>query len=497
MKKLKFILLIGFVLFFSQSKFAQTNYSFSHPLSKSLLISLEGGSNYSFTDYESTDLGLSFGGSLEYYFPSESRNVFGLNLNASKQYIKGNTNNLGLKIPADIFDTETSNIGLDFIYSYAINSNILPYASIGASYMMFGFDSENIPSSFLDIRNGGEKNSLLYKLGAGLKYKINDIFDINFGLGYNIVQNDNIDAINYGDYEDFYLSGHLGVSFRIWNEKDTDKDGITDDIDECIYEAEDFDGYQDEDGCPDDDNDGDGIFDRADNCPNKAEDFDGYQDDDGCPDPDNDGDGILDVEDGCPNLKEDIDNFEDEDGCPDIDNDGDGILDVDDKCVNEHENFNGYLDDDGCPDTLPEPVIKEITPKVEVPKPRPKPPKPKKPVSNAPSELLILSETTFASNSSSIKSSANSELNRIVEELKKYPNTSWRIEGHIDKQNSRGEATRITKSQADAILSYFISKGLSAANFQTIGFGDTNPIASNSSVYGKMKNRRIVIKKLD
>ena len=39
-----------------------------------------------------------------------------------------------------------------------------------------------------------------------------------------------------------------------------------------------------EDGCPDLDNDQDGIQDHVDKCPNEAEDFDGDQDEDGCPD---------------------------------------------------------------------------------------------------------------------------------------------------------------------------------------------------------------------
>ena len=56
---------------------------------------------------------------------------------------------------------------------------------------------------------------------------------------------------------------------------------------------------------------------------------------------------------------------------------------------------------------------------------------------------------------------------------------------------------RLTKSQADAILGYFISKGLPATNFQSAGFGDSTPISSNSSVYGRMKNRRIIIKKIN
>jgi len=46
--------------------------------------------------------------------------------------------------------------------------------------------------------------------------------------------------------------------------------------------------------------DGDGVLDSVDRCPRVAEDRDGFQDDDGCPDPDNDGDGVLDPLDRCP-----------------------------------------------------------------------------------------------------------------------------------------------------------------------------------------------------
>ena|GEM_PF-5784673 len=98
------------------------------------------------------------------------------------------------------------------------------------------------------------------------------------------------------------------------------------------------------------DTDGDGIADRLDKCPNEAEDRDGFQDDDGCPDPDNDGDGIADAVDKCPNDAEDKDGFQDDDGCPDPDNDGDGIADAVDKCPNEPETVNGIDDQDGCPD---------------------------------------------------------------------------------------------------------------------------------------------------
>jgi OOP family OmpA-OmpF porin len=50
------------------------------------------------------------------------------------------------------------------------------------------------------------------------------------------------------------------------------------------------------------DSDGDGVQDKDDRCPNEAEDVDGFEDEDGCPDPDNDHDGIPDEEDECPEL---------------------------------------------------------------------------------------------------------------------------------------------------------------------------------------------------
>ena len=131
---------------------------------------------------------------------------------------------------------------------------------------------------------------------------------------------------------------------------DRDGDGILDRDDNCPDVAEDKDGFQDEDGCPDPDNDGDGILDSKDKCRDATEDFDGFKDEDGCPDLDDDADGVPDADDRCRNEPEDRDGFQDEDGCPDPDNDGDGIPDVKDKCPNGPEDKDGFRDEDGCPD---------------------------------------------------------------------------------------------------------------------------------------------------
>lgn len=136
---------------------------------------------------------------------------------------------------------------------------------------------------------------------------------------------------------------------------DEDGDGIDDRVDKCPLAAEDKDGFEDQDGCPELDNDQDGIADSADQCPLLGEDKDGFEDGDGCPELDNDRDGVLDADDKCINDPEDFDGFEDADGCPDPDNDQDGIADVDDLCPLSPENKNGFEDQDGCPDVLPAP----------------------------------------------------------------------------------------------------------------------------------------------
>ncbi len=220
-------------------------------------------------------------------------------------------------------------------------------------------------------------------VSAGMRWGVVEGYALSLSYIVNVARDDLTT-----DWDPAYpdLQYALAISHQFgFGGKDTDADGIIDRHDHCVQAAEDIDGFQDEDGCPDCDNDGDGIADpldgdpdspedidgfededgipdwdndgdgindEFDECPDEAEDYDGHYDDDGCPDDflDRDGDGVEDQLDGCPDEPEDMDGFEDEDGCPELDNDLDGIDDVDDKCPDEAENYDGHEDDDGCPD---------------------------------------------------------------------------------------------------------------------------------------------------
>ncbi|HUH04193.1 MAG TPA: OmpA family protein [Kofleriaceae bacterium] len=245
---------------------------------------------------------------------------------------------------------------------------------------------------------------------------------------------------------------------------DTDGDGLYDDEDECPDEAEDMDGFQDEDGCPDPDNDGDGIPDANDKCPDEAESMNGIDDTDGCPEVDTDGDGILGSRDACPDQPEDMDGFQDEDGCPDDDNDGDGVSDANDKCPTELETMNGYEDDDGCPDTVPKAVAKFTG---------------------------TVKGINFKTGSAIILASSNSTLNKVAAVMNEFSTVRFEIQGHADDKGSHEDNLTLSQERAEAVVAYLTGKGIDAARLRAKGYGETQPIADNTTKKGKAENRRV------
>jgi OmpA-OmpF porin, OOP family len=250
---------------------------------------------------------------------------------------------------------------------------------------------------------------------------------------------------------------------------DNDRDGILDEDDDCPNEPEDKDGVEDHDGCPErdqNDRDGDGILDDVDKCPDDPEDFDDFEDEDGCPDPDNDKDGILDVDDLCPNDPEDKDGFQDEDGCPDPDNDKDRILDADDACPNEPETYNGFEDQDGCPDRGR--VVVTDT------------------------KIEILDKIFFEYNKDIIKSESFPILDAIVATLQGNPDIARiEIQGHTDSRGSDSYNLDLSDRRAAAVRRYMVNAGVNAKRLESHGYGETQPLDKRNNEEAWAKNRRV------
>jgi len=249
---------------------------------------------------------------------------------------------------------------------------------------------------------------------------------------------------------------------------DKDGDGYTDDVDGCPDKPENYNGFEDHNGCPDDpDTDGDGLADSLDNCVLLAEDKDGYLDADGCPDLDNDLDGILDSKEArpeCVDQPEDPDGYEDEDGCPDLDNDSDKVADLQDQC----------------------PMVPGV-------KTGPKPGCPKKPalVVVTAKEIKITQQIHFRSGKSVIRTMSYKVLDAVADVLKSNPKIRLEVQGHTDNVGTPSYNKRLSQARADSVRRYLVRKGISSGRLVARGYGLTKPLVPNTSKLNRALNRRV------
>ena len=333
------------------------------------------------------------------------------------------------------------------------------------------------------------------------------------------------------------LRAFAAASFT-YEKSDQDGDGLSDEKDQCPTVPEDFDGFQDADGCPDPDNDGDGIADASDKCPNDREIKNGFQDADGCPDevsdrdkdtipdaedrcpddggpavihrkgdfygcPDRDRDGVPDKIDKCPDEPEDTDGYQDADGCPDPDNDGDGIADVDDQCVDQPEVVNGFQDADGCPDEVPDRDKDGIEDSKDTCPDAPETYNGYQDEDGCPDraalaelsaeEIKIKDIVAFAKDGDGIVGKKSFLVLDGVAALLLHHPELFQVEvgGHSSDTGDAARDAELSKRRAAAVVTYLNTKGVDAKRLSSRGYGSDKPIVDSKTAAGRAKNNRI------
>ncbi len=259
---------------------------------------------------------------------------------------------------------------------------------------------------------------------------------------------------------------------------DKDGDGITDLEDNCPDEK----GLAEFKGCPD--RDGDKIIDKDDECPDEPglAEFLGCPDRDGdltpdkydaCPDaagpkefkgcPDKDGDTVLDKDDDCPEVAGAVENK----GCPWPDTDKDGVVDREDDCPTTP----GVKELKGCP---PAPVLKVEEQKILE---------------------KAFASLEFASGKDIIKETSFASLNELAGLMKLHA-ADWTLDlaGHTDNQGDAAKNMLLSEKRTKAVKKYLVAKGVKVESINTKWFGQTLPIADNTSEAGRQKNRRVEMK---
>lgn len=109
-------------------------------------------------------------------------------------------------------------------------------------------------------------------------------------------------------------------------------------------------------------------------------------------------------------------------------------------------------------------------------------------------ELTFKADMLFDTNSSVLKSGANSELDRVSAVLNKYPQCRIRIEGHTDSQGTEEYNQQLSMRRAEAVKNALVSKNIDPGRLEVIGMGESMPIAGNDTDGGRQLNRRVTLK---
>lgn len=90
-----------------------------------------------------------------------------------------------------------------------------------------------------------------------------------------------------------------------------------------------------------------------------------------------------------------------------------------------------------------------------------------------------------------IKSEAHPILNEASDILKKNPEINFEVDGHTDNIGPAEYNMKLSERRANAVMEYFVSRGIDSNRLTTKSFGFTKPAASNDTREGRAKNRRV------
>ncbi len=99
----------------------------------------------------------------------------------------------------------------------------------------------------------------------------------------------------------------------------------------------------------------------------------------------------------------------------------------------------------------------------------------------------------FATDSTTVRADLQSDLRALAGNLQAYPNSTVQVIGHTDQTGDAAYNQDLSERRARAVAGVLVSSGVSSGRIQTIGRGESQPIASNLTAEGRAQNRRVEI----
>jgi OOP family OmpA-OmpF porin len=327
---------------------------------------------------------------------------------------------------------------LEGIYNFLPDSRLTPFTAAG------------IGGITLDPDNGSSSTRFLVNYGGGLNFDLTQSLALRGDIRHIVSFNDVQSNLLYSLGLTYTFGGPEPVRAEPAQAEpaptDSDGDGVVDGSDRCPNTPA---GVKvDSAGCPVD-SDKDGVADYQDTCPNTQAGV--AVDDKGCP-PDSDNDGVADFLDECPGTPSQAE--VDSQGCP-RDTDGDGVANYRDKCPDTPQGAS--VNADGC----------------------------------------WIAGIKFETDSAAIQSEYRENLSEVMDLLQSAPEMRLEIQGHTDSVGSEEYNRTLSQRRARAVKEYFVQRGINADRLKAVGYGESQPTASNETEAGRARNRRVQLEPMD
>ena len=94
-------------------------------------------------------------------------------------------------------------------------------------------------------------------------------------------------------------------------------------------------------------------------------------------------------------------------------------------------------------------------------------------------------------NKATLRSEAKTNLDKMAVILNKYPDTNILIEGHTDATGTDEHNLELSRNRASSVSNYLAGLGVDPSRFTAMGYGESQPIATNDTDAGRQQNRRV------
>jgi OmpA-OmpF porin, OOP family len=142
----------------------------------------------------------------------------------------------------------------------------------------------------------------------------------------------------------------------------------------------------------------------------------------------------------------------------------------------------------------PAPKVVEVAPK---PEPAPTPvvsaPPPPKPKAAKIESVTLGADANFDTGKADLKPGGKAELNQLVVRIKGVQIDSIVVTGHADSVGGPKMNHALSIRRAEAVKAYLENMGVDGGRIQTVGLGETTPIADNNTAQGRATNRRVEV----